>query len=205
MIMGDKSISVVLSAMDEDFNTSVLEVWFKVLKGYKHGGELILITHNVEDRSIESFQKAHEEDGVRIVGIKSSQPYTFMNVLKEVQYYIDAEYVWYSQGYTYPNGDIITDIERGIDESTLLILKMVNINHPFDYSYMQPRVREPLEEMNPPAIDTESFIVQSRAFKETAALIKKSTNGRPIAQAWQWLVGIDWKFSEKATVFVVQD
>lgn len=207
MIMGDKCLSVILHSDGGKFNSQTLEVWFKVLKGYKHGGELILVSFGGDGETEFAFQEKHAEDGIRIVSIVSDEPFNWTNLMRSAYEYVAGNYIWCSANYTYPNGDITGEIVKHLDDETLFILNGIYISSPFDYSTMHPLVREPNDVIfRPPCIDIESFTVQSKAFKDFAAILRnQGINGSHVANAWRDLVGINWEYSEKATVFIVNN
>lgn len=207
MILGSKSISILLYADEHPFNEKTLEVWLKLIKGYKDGGELILISFKGDyQQAVDIFMDRHEEDGVRIVGFVADESFSWSYILQTVSEWASGNYSWISNSNTYPNGDILGRVKPRLSDGTLLILNRIHIKEQFDYSNMRGVMRSKEELLKAPNLDLESFLIETSNVGVMSVVFKnKKASALTLANSWNALSGVEWVYLDKASVFVVEN
>jgi glycosyltransferase involved in cell wall biosynthesis len=144
MILTDKSTAVVI-ALNDDSNhlKDCLHVWAASCVTYQYGSELILVDRGGDEATrliAEEFMHDFRNAGIKIVFIpkktKSKTPTRLGTAFNQGLEFVDARYTLFAVGSMYPNGKILDEYKRNLDEDNVLIGTVDHIKAPYDYSLM---------------------------------------------------------------------
>lgn len=147
MILNENSIAVIIALdNDKDVIAQTLPVWIRVCTAYGNGAEIFLVNKKGDEETdvfMGEFLNMYVNAGIKIAYLTSednslSQAYNLPNKHDLIQ----AKYVLFARGDSYPNGYLLNEFEPELDRSRVLLGTRKYIKSPFNYSVMRNEMME---------------------------------------------------------------